>query len=349
MATACRPLSGEYSLPSKEYSSDQNFILSQHSPQLELEPELEPELETVPDQQTDWEWIGSSPSRPRPREVSVLRKMISPVLGGLAAFPIATLIMWYGFGKDIGSTGPLVSQYVPWIVPQKLRSTRWEFTADDAPPSAQRQSPTLSRRTAPPQSTGRLPTLNRQPNSPADGEVEVPISATIAKLRSLRKSWNETPQSEHAKMVVEYFTTARLLSEQTFELKNSVVSVWRKEIDALAMEILTHPFLPRVLQIGAQGDLPGIPPPQIGDWVVTVLDVGINRPDPNATWILQETLTLGNIEMKVEILPKAWKLGAGSLPGKCFIQGKIVDRDSRPVLQVHTMVPERPAVPERLP
>jgi hypothetical protein len=54
-------------------------------------------------------------------EPSFLRKVLPPFLGGLAAFPIATAIMWYGLGKDIGSTGQYVSKYVPWIVPSKLR------------------------------------------------------------------------------------------------------------------------------------------------------------------------------------------------------------------------------------
>ncbi|MFY8199107.1 MAG: hypothetical protein ACOVLE_00445, partial [Pirellula staleyi] len=45
-----------------------------------------------------------------------------PVLGGLAALPIATAIMWYGFGRDVGTTARFVSQYAPWIVPQKLRA-----------------------------------------------------------------------------------------------------------------------------------------------------------------------------------------------------------------------------------
>ena len=57
------------------------------------------------------------------KEPSFLKKVVPPILGGLAAFPIATAIMWYGLGKDIGSTAPFVAKYVPWIVPAKLRGT----------------------------------------------------------------------------------------------------------------------------------------------------------------------------------------------------------------------------------
>ncbi|MBU6172247.1 MAG: hypothetical protein KGQ60_00490 [Planctomycetes bacterium] len=64
--------------------------------------------------------------RPSKHEgVSWIRRIIPPVLGGLAAFPLATAILWYGFGKDIGSTGPTVAKYVPWIVPRHLRGSRF--------------------------------------------------------------------------------------------------------------------------------------------------------------------------------------------------------------------------------
>ena len=80
----------------------------------------------------DWSLLGPAIPLRRPREVSAIRKIVPPVLGGLAAFPIATLIMWYGFGKDIGSTGPTVAEYVPWIVPQKLRATPGEYSSFDS-------------------------------------------------------------------------------------------------------------------------------------------------------------------------------------------------------------------------
>jgi hypothetical protein len=68
----------------------------------------------------DWGVLGSSNPRPRREEASFLRKAIPPVLGGLAAIPIATAILWYGFGRDIGNAAPFVARYVPWIVPRHL-------------------------------------------------------------------------------------------------------------------------------------------------------------------------------------------------------------------------------------
>lgn len=64
----------------------------------------------------------------KPKEKSLLRRLLPPILGGLSAFPIALAILWYGFGKDIGNTGPSVAKYVPWIVPEHLRGRfRWKY------------------------------------------------------------------------------------------------------------------------------------------------------------------------------------------------------------------------------
>lgn len=94
--------------------------------------QAEPVAETNP-----WELINAA-ARPRPkrREVSPIRKIVPPILGGLAAFPIATLIMWYGFGKDIGSAGPTVARYAPWIVPQHLRGKGQRFSTAPSKPAA---------------------------------------------------------------------------------------------------------------------------------------------------------------------------------------------------------------------
>lgn len=51
-----------------------------------------------------------------------LWSIIQVVLGGAAAIPVTLLLLWYVAGKDVMNAGPTVAQYVPWIVPQKLRS-----------------------------------------------------------------------------------------------------------------------------------------------------------------------------------------------------------------------------------
>jgi len=67
--------------------------------------------------------VRDDSERPSRKEKSAFRKFVPPILGGLAALPLATAILWYGFGKDLGGMGPSVAQYAPWIVPKKLRGS----------------------------------------------------------------------------------------------------------------------------------------------------------------------------------------------------------------------------------
>jgi hypothetical protein len=78
----------------------------------------------------DWTSIAKRPQT-RAQDKSPLWKLLPPVLGGLTALPISIGILWYGFGKDIGNTGPTVARYVPWIVPKHLRGRpQWKSTPD---------------------------------------------------------------------------------------------------------------------------------------------------------------------------------------------------------------------------
>jgi hypothetical protein len=66
----------------------------------------------------------SSSSRQR-RQPSGLLGLLPIIGGGLAAFPLALLILWYGLGRDVGGLGPQIAEFVPWIVPTKFRSAAW--------------------------------------------------------------------------------------------------------------------------------------------------------------------------------------------------------------------------------
>lgn len=66
----------------------------------------------------------TSSSRKR-RQPSGLLGMLPILGGGLAAFPLALLILWYGLGRDVGGLGPKIAEYVPWIVPTKFHSAAW--------------------------------------------------------------------------------------------------------------------------------------------------------------------------------------------------------------------------------
>ncbi|HUG71081.1 MAG TPA: hypothetical protein VMM76_25250 [Pirellulaceae bacterium] len=66
-----------------------------------------------------------SSSRPRKPKGNPIKSVLSIVIGGLMAFPIAQLILWYLPGdlkRDFGA-GPIVAQYFPAIVPAKFRGS----------------------------------------------------------------------------------------------------------------------------------------------------------------------------------------------------------------------------------
>ncbi len=55
------------------------------------------------------------------RTKSPLFGFLQVILGGFASIPIATLIIWFGLGKDPFKWGPIVAEYAPWIVPVNLQ------------------------------------------------------------------------------------------------------------------------------------------------------------------------------------------------------------------------------------
>lgn len=342
----------------------------------------------------DWSVLGSPTKRKRTQEVSAIRKILPPVLGGLAAFPIATLIMWYGFGKDIGSVGPAVAQYLPWIVPEKLRNSPWQYSARS---SREDRSLTQRSQRSAPQPRTSFPTLNREnpneepsdritenteqasvadskdsvdnptmqlddnklpknespkskgePKSNVEPTVAKPsVSETLVKLRTLQKEWNSTPKSDQAKMVVEYYSEVRQLSEQAAELKGRSGNVWRKELESISKEIHSHSHIPRAIQLGALGKLPGVAAARPNDFIATVITIGDdNEPMPNASWILREKWSTDAADIRIEILPNAWRAGAATLPATCLVLGKLISIDasetdsSTVVLKVHSLLPK---------
>jgi hypothetical protein len=56
----------------------------------------------------------------RIQKKSPLWNILPVVLGGVAAFPIALIILWHGLGKDVGDMGKKVAEYAPWIVPEQF-------------------------------------------------------------------------------------------------------------------------------------------------------------------------------------------------------------------------------------
>ncbi len=101
-------------------------------PQLSLAPFVAEEDTVSPPQPASLESITRSGSmseyeRRRRKQKSPIWSVIPVVLGGVAAFPIALLIIWHVLGRDIGGLGPKVAEYVPWIVPKRFHP----FAADN--------------------------------------------------------------------------------------------------------------------------------------------------------------------------------------------------------------------------
>lgn len=142
--------------------------------------------------------------RPTRKEKSPLRKFLPPVLGGLAALPLATAILWYGFGKDIGGIGPAVAQYAPWIVPKKLRGNgfRADGTLNTSNTPNQPNPQTSSRAQAPEGFKSSLPSLGQKPpvsnntnsnrSSLPDTQSSTPIAGENSKPIDPKGSLNPT-------------------------------------------------------------------------------------------------------------------------------------------------------------
>lgn len=95
-------------------------------------------------------------SRPRRQEKSPVGEIVKIVLGGVAGLAGGLLVLWWGFGVDVGDLGPRVSkvQYLRFLVPPKL----W----DRSVPSG-KDSPTLD-------------TLTAEPKSRASGGAGAPVA-----------------------------------------------------------------------------------------------------------------------------------------------------------------------------
>lgn len=55
------------------------------------------------------------------KRASPLWSVVQIVLGGVAAVPIALLLIWHVIGTDVADAGPWVGSYMPWAVPERFR------------------------------------------------------------------------------------------------------------------------------------------------------------------------------------------------------------------------------------
>jgi hypothetical protein len=110
--------------------------------------------------------------------------MVQILLGGAAAIPVSLLIIWHVLGKDIGGAGPMVGQYLPWVVPSKFRPAKEVPEAFwDRPkqvPQFDRPS-TLPRLGEPSENKNQRPEVAKVGQEKADEATDKTIDKTIDK------------------------------------------------------------------------------------------------------------------------------------------------------------------------
>jgi len=101
------------------YKSDAEFELNSTT-QIVL-PSPTSRSETEDEYGTMSSVYGRAPARKGKAKRSALKEVVSVVMGGLAAIPIAQVVIWWGMQRDPFEVGPPVGRYVPWVVPQEFR------------------------------------------------------------------------------------------------------------------------------------------------------------------------------------------------------------------------------------
>ena len=171
-------------------------------------------------------------------------------------------------------------------------------------------------------------------------------------LRMLKNDLYEAPKDTKVAMIGDYYRTAKKLSEQSASLRGRSASIWRKELENIAREILKDNNSKTVMQYGPIGKLPGINASLENDFIATVLDIGErDEPDSNNLWTLNEPWILGEQKVSVQMLPGAWRQGSATVPTTCLVFGRLIaigssNAESSTVergtltLQVHAALPE---------
>jgi hypothetical protein len=305
-------------------------------------------------------------------EPSFLKKVLPPILGGLAAFPIATAIMWYGLGKDIGSTGPFVAKYAPWIVPTKLQGGSFRsdgtFGGNVAKKKPNDTVPSQSASLPKPTPADTSKSEKDVPTVHGNAESEVPITAnvgllntsavpkterrepskkrdeggpsigkTLRQIAALQKDWNNTPKDreKQLKKLAEFYSACLQLSSQTAAIQGNAVRAWQEDLDQFAAAILASTTFPRAIELCSQGSIEGIPSRVLGDYVVLIETFSISK-DLAGDQVFPSKLTVDN-QLLPLVVPEALvkRLQNSLEPRKRILLGKITEAESNSIIQVH--------------
>lgn len=127
--------------------------------------------------------------RLRRKQKSPFGSILPVVFGGLAAFPIAFLILWHVLGRDVGDVGPTVAEYAPWIVPKQFHGPGKRSSGDQLSQSFRRRVPKSGE--------SGLPLL-REPDFQPTPAPRLPEADNVEEARSLPKQEdfvNEQPKN----------------------------------------------------------------------------------------------------------------------------------------------------------
>lgn len=223
-------------------------------------------------------------SKPKPAWL----KILPPVLGGLAALPLATGILWYGFGRDLGNTGPSVAQYFPWIVPKHLRgsSFRPDGTLARLEPPPNRPSTSRSNRdlshsqaASRAETKSDLPALGVPLPANEDLQSSVPdpaLEEALAKLRLYAAEWTNIPRdrNEQLKAVSEFYGSLCDLARHIDTADRATLDYWQQHRDSVADLVLSDSKFLNLVRRCSAGDIQGMVSLEPQAYVVAVLTRG---------------------------------------------------------------------------
>jgi hypothetical protein len=301
-------------------------------------------------------------------EPSFFKKVVPPILGGLAAFPIATAIMWYGLGRDIGTTGPFVAKYAPWIVPTKLQGgsfrsdgtfggsfakkkpketipSQTEPLSKSAPSDtskSEKKAPSInvSSESEAPIVDLAVPKTERPPALKKEQDVGPSVRKTLLQIAALQKDWNNTPKDreKQLKKLSEFYSACLQLSSQTGALRGNAIRAWQEDLDQFAKSILASTTFSRAIELCSQGSIQGIPSPAHGDNVVLIETLSINK-DLAGDQKFPSTLIRDNQPLPL-VFPESIikRLQNSPEPRKRILLGRIIDAidaESSSIIRIH--------------
>lgn len=287
---------------SRHYDSDE-----------ELKPDTEPyRLADESPPSTAADLLASSNLKPRSRkQSSPIGTILSVIGGGFASIPVAILLIWYLLGTDPFSTGPVVAQWVPWIVPTKFRGSPSEPLPELAASSSNR----ATQNEVP--ASGKLPPIGGlepstttteqslasfpQPKNNTQVPVIDPVIQSLDQLADAIKRFDFNAQQSTAIL----YGALTSFGERIAENRNSENenTSWREKADTVFESIVSNKPMLFKLKEFIQRDRTLFPDEQLNsaDRIpsIDVVQVGaVEKKDDHDVWSIA-----GQFQLELKLLP----------------------------------------------